>query len=407
MPRPERLSAADVLCALSLTPEKPSVLAKQLQVSRATLHRKMESLLAEKLVVRVGTGPAAAYRRPSPLDALASARSETSTDGQVRLTMGRAAARALQEGLECYSRIGIGQLEQITEVMRDKCYGKDPVYTQDELDEAKALVQELKERLLGFERGASYSIHGSRVDPKVRRAWALQRAVRHRLAWDHHPKGGYGVSHDEPLPREALPGLFVHSDSPGSEGGCARYVVEMPFDCVQLLIESLTFAVRLRSGDVKTVLELVKDQILLPRADTPLTDSPLLEGTYLVARLTALITKRGFEDRNLKLDASGARMLQVLKALQGYNETMRRESAANGDEPAVVVESVDSSPWAVNVEGMPDEMMLNFNKGSYRVIAPSKTDGMLVIVASSYSLKTAVQMAKNYAEGGAARARDF
>jgi len=407
MPRTENFTPSAILSALSLTPEKPSALAARLGVSRATVHRKLKTLLSEKLVVVVGAGPASAYRLPTPRDALEYARSEAHPRAQVRLTVGGATAQAIQEGLELYSRIGIGQLEQIAEMARYRNFGPTPEYTQETLNEVAALVGHLKLRLLGLSPGASFGAYGPRVHPKVQWAWAAQQAIRHRLAWDRRPLGGHGVSHNEPLRRDAAAGLFVYSDSPDEQGIPARYALEMPSDFLPLFTESLSFSLRLWAGDVGSVLEMLKERTLVPETRLLPDDVTLAECTEIAGRLTTLLAKQWPLDQNLKLDAQGVRMLQVVKALQGHEAGNARTVVSNGDEPDVAVEGVGSSPWAMDVDDMPQGTMLNFHKGEYRVIAPSQSDGMLVIVASSHSLQTAIQLAKNHVAGGAIRAGGF
>ena len=52
-------------------------------------------------------------------------------------------------------------------------------------------------------------------------------------------------------------------------------------------------------------------------------------------------------------------------------------------------------------------MLLNFHKGQYRVLGPSKIDGALVILGQSHSIQTALAMARNHKDGAEPRSWSF
>ena len=108
-------------------------------------------------------------------------------------------ARILVAALDLYSRIGIGQL---TEVVRVYNYEwKMPVPMVDRLVE---VMNEAK-RVIGFRPGGSYGIHSPDVHDVFRRAFDIQCVIRHRLAFDRTPEGGFGVDFDTPRQIGELP----------------------------------------------------------------------------------------------------------------------------------------------------------------------------------------------------------
>lgn len=401
MPRPEQLSTSELLASIakSAEPVKPSALSAEFGVSRATVHRKIEQLLADSLVIRTGSGPAAAYRVPNAKEVLEQSLLKQATFGQVRLAMGNQAAYALQEGLELFSRVGIGQLEALLEPMRQRLFGSQGAGPDEQglLEDANALVIALKSHLLGFSANASFGIYNPHVHAKVLRAWALQKAVRHRTAWDLSPTGFRGVHHDEPLDASTIAGLYVHSDSPDAARKPQRYVLEMPLDVLELLEEALRWSLRLRTGDAHAVLDMAKESLLVHSSGVPVTQEVLEGAATYATHLTPLLGQPNVEGHNVRLDKLEGHLLQLLKASQGFLENRTETRIAAGDEPAVVVSWVGDSPWALDVDELPAGMLLNFAAGRYRVIAPSKRDDVLVVVASSASLQTAIQKAKSYA----------
>ena len=108
-------------------------------------------------------------------------------------------ARILVAALDLYSRIGIGQL---TEVVRVYNYEwKMPVPMVDRLVD---VMNEAK-RVIGFGPGGSYGIHSPDVHDVFRRAFDIRCVVRHRLAFDRTPEGGFGVDFDTPRQIGELP----------------------------------------------------------------------------------------------------------------------------------------------------------------------------------------------------------
>ena len=128
-------------------------------------------------------------------------------------------AYVIVEALDLFSRVLIGQAEEVGSVMNKYSVnmldsevvgdvGKQ--YTQHKPDK-KAWdahhdftdgVRELKHSILGIHKNGSYGIHSEEVHDNSRVAYDMLQAVRNHLAWRRH-KGGcvmgtLGVSFDTP-----------------------------------------------------------------------------------------------------------------------------------------------------------------------------------------------------------------
>jgi len=108
------------------------------------------------------------------------------------LTLNEEQARILIRALDLYSRIGIGQFEEVAQV-----YDRGLKLDLTTRDRIRAGLNIAKVEA-GHPVNGSYGIHNEKVDDEFRVAYDLQKVVRHRLAWDHQPQGGMGVHFDTP-----------------------------------------------------------------------------------------------------------------------------------------------------------------------------------------------------------------
>lgn len=131
----------------------------------------------------------------------------------VQVTMPAATAQVVVDALDLYSRVGLGQLDEITSLARfgllKNAKGESP--SDDDLEEAEAHLKQVKRTLFGFEPGASHGIFSPKINSRFKDAWAVLKAIRHRLAWDRNPDGGIQVSYDEPMREETALGVAVSS----------------------------------------------------------------------------------------------------------------------------------------------------------------------------------------------------
>lgn len=107
-----------------------------------------------------------------------------------RLTLSKSQAETLIRALDLYTRIGLGQLEEIAHMFAFEI-------SPDEKDRLRAHLDQAK-LVLGHPANGSHGINSIEVDDDFRAAYDIQQVVRHRLAWDKKPEGGIQVNFDEP-----------------------------------------------------------------------------------------------------------------------------------------------------------------------------------------------------------------
>lgn len=127
-------------------------------------------------------------------------------------------AQTLSEACELYSRIGIGQLEEVAHMARmgvlahkDKTDGVDA----ESLDAAEEALMDAKRHITGMPSNASFGIHSDKVRQTFKLAWDLRQVIRHRLSWDRRGNPAkrdwsgagpmMGVNYDEPSASSGLP----------------------------------------------------------------------------------------------------------------------------------------------------------------------------------------------------------
>jgi len=116
------------------------------------------------------------------------------------LTLNEKQAEVLVAALDLYTRIGIGQFEEIVNVY-DRA-AKLPLVIRDGMRNGLNFAKQL----VGHPKNGSYGIHHPDVDDDFRASYDLKQVIRHRLAWDRAPKGGVQVDFDEPwaISKESL-----------------------------------------------------------------------------------------------------------------------------------------------------------------------------------------------------------
>ena len=124
--------------------------------------------------------------------------------------------QVLVEALDLYSRVLIGQLEEVggvatiysvnmldnivVEATGGKRYraSKPCKNSFEEHHQFTDEVRLLKQTLLGIHSNGSYGIFNEMVHDNARVAYDIQQVVRGALAWERTPEGGMGVSFDTP-----------------------------------------------------------------------------------------------------------------------------------------------------------------------------------------------------------------
>ena len=96
--------------------------------------------------------------------------------------------------LDLYSRIGIGQFEEILHV--DNVRKNIP---NNERNKIESLLKGVKFLLTGCPTNGSLGIYNPDVSQNAKIAHDIIQVVRYRISWDQNPKGGITVNFDEPL----------------------------------------------------------------------------------------------------------------------------------------------------------------------------------------------------------------
>lgn len=116
-----------------------------------------------------------------------------------KLTITPNQAQTIIDALDLYSRVGMGQMEEVAHVAR-RTFG-DKAW-----DFMRYLLREVHAILMG-DYHTYYGILSHEVDERFRVAWDIQQVMRHRLVWDVCPDGGMSVSFQAPTKtsQEPLP----------------------------------------------------------------------------------------------------------------------------------------------------------------------------------------------------------
>ena len=111
---------------------------------------------------------------------------------KVKVEMSEEQAFVVLRALNLYSRLSIGQIEEITEV------SKTPEIRNE--NEVKDVINKLKVFLfpeLSF--GSFYSIAGSGTSESAKESWDIYQSIRYKLYWALYPEGGIQVYFNEPF----------------------------------------------------------------------------------------------------------------------------------------------------------------------------------------------------------------
>jgi hypothetical protein len=199
----------------------------------------------------------------------------SSSEPMLQLTLPAATAHIVVDALDLYSRVGLGQLDEISSLARfgllTNADGNAP--SEDALDDAEAYLKQAKRSLFGFESNASHGIFSPKVNERFRTAWGVLKAIRHRLAWDRTPAGGIQVSFDEPMREEQALGVKVSSKA------AEEFLEELPDGMLLTRYGSGWAVVRLhpvdrglqvvsQSQSPQTVIQMAKNSTTGAKRDT-------------------------------------------------------------------------------------------------------------------------------------------
>jgi hypothetical protein len=122
------------------------------------------------------------------------------------LAMTERQAQVIINALELYSRIGMGQLQEITYVLRMNSVPGSIDFNA--LDKIADLTRKASSYWMKGS-GGYHGISSDKINDSFRVAWDLQQVIRYRLAWDRNPDGGIQVNFDDPYKTSSVEDLAV------------------------------------------------------------------------------------------------------------------------------------------------------------------------------------------------------
>lgn len=109
------------------------------------------------------------------------------------LELSKEQAETTCQALDLYARVLNGQLDEVARVLEFI-----PGRKQGRSEEARVLLALAKLALIPeLSVNAHFGITGGSDEAKV--AYDVYQVIRHRLAWDKNPQGGFQVEYDKPL----------------------------------------------------------------------------------------------------------------------------------------------------------------------------------------------------------------
>jgi len=119
-----------------------------------------------------------------------------SSDKKVQLTMSENQARTIISALDLYSRLGIGQVDRVKEVL-DRDFGR----WKGDSNDIKLLLRKIKDYYFPEFKGGNgyFGIFQESCPEESKISWDLIQVIRYALAWHNNPAGGMTVDFGEPL----------------------------------------------------------------------------------------------------------------------------------------------------------------------------------------------------------------
>ena len=130
-----------------------------------------------------------------------------SDDRRYLLEISEKQAHVISKACEVLARLYMGQFGVVrdcflTRALSNEISDKDWEHLQDLLHTCETLAT-------GLPRHGYFGIHSPAISDKARVSFDIHRVVRHRLAWDRQPTGGFGVDFDAPRATSELHPLLA------------------------------------------------------------------------------------------------------------------------------------------------------------------------------------------------------
>ena len=120
---------------------------------------------------------------------------EKPAEPRYTLEMSSAQAAVLVAALDFYSRVGIGQIEEVQNMLNMESHARP----ERDYQSVKNALDFVKRELMGMESGQSFGIFHPKLPDHFKVAWDLQQVIRYKTSWTANPAGGTGVNYREPM----------------------------------------------------------------------------------------------------------------------------------------------------------------------------------------------------------------
>lgn len=110
------------------------------------------------------------------------------------LTLNVKQVSVLIQALDFFSRIGIGQIEEVQTMLRHKEHTMP-----GNVEAVRSFLDAVKKQLMGLDSNETWGVFHQKVSDEFKVAWDLQQVIRNKLSWTLNPAGGFGVCFDEPM----------------------------------------------------------------------------------------------------------------------------------------------------------------------------------------------------------------
>lgn len=398
MPTTATSQPSDVLEYLTGTPQTVKALAAAASLSTTKVQAMLEALAPENVVVRVELGSVTAYRRPTTLEEFTRAVSNRPTEERVRVTMTYPAAHFVVSALDLFTRMGIGQLTEISSMARWEQLRNSAGNPVDDnrIQRMESLLQDAKSSVLGFAAGASLGIHHPKVNPVVLRCYQVQRGLRHRMAWDADARTTHSTWHQEPSFSGADSVLVLTVDGPTP--GTKALLLELSTEDARAVELALNFYAQVLQGNLDALLELGHKEILITKEGLPLSEEQL-QMLGDICKHAASALRPGVLETVRSTVAPVAPAMHALASSLHSVVAKLSQSVQLGvnTELAMAVELTSSNKFSPSLDEVPASVMLSFKKNRYRVIGPSQLGKGMAILAEAFQIQTAIAKARGFA----------
>lgn len=185
----------------------------------------------------------------------------------INRTISMSEAYALAEILDEYSRLGIGQVDTLADMVRmDSLYElkngqllPSPIESSQEAQEIILRV----ERILGYPYGASYGISHEFIHIDALRSWEVKKILDQAIANHRNPNPEFrGVNYDGLFMRytqDPMPEVKIS----GSEDA-AELTLTLSKEQFESVLRAIDLIVGLMSGNFSGITDLAKNDYLIP-----------------------------------------------------------------------------------------------------------------------------------------------